>query len=99
MTVTPGITNSDAQARLRADACRFIDDRLSPAQKVEFLHTVEATPFFDQARLLTLCGMFSSPAYGGNRDEVGWKLLGFEDQHVFEPPFGYYDRDYTGHTS
>ncbi|MEJ6023828.1 hypothetical protein [Ramlibacter sp. PS4R-6] len=40
MTVTPGITNADPQAKLRADACRFIDDRLSPAQKVEFLHEV-----------------------------------------------------------
>jgi hypothetical protein len=22
--------------------------------------------------------------------------MGFEDQHVFNPPFGYYDRDYAG---
>jgi hypothetical protein len=27
---------------------------------------------------------------------MGWKLIGFEDRHVFEPPFGYYDRDYPG---
>jgi hypothetical protein len=40
--------------------------------------------------------MFSLPAYGGNRDAAGWKLIGFEDQHVFHPPFGYYDRDYPG---
>jgi gluconate 2-dehydrogenase gamma chain len=58
-----------------------------------FLHSVDTTAFFDQARLLTLCGMFSNPAYGGNRDGLGWKLIGFEDQHVFEPPFGWYDRD------
>lgn len=38
MTATPGITDSDPQARLRADACRFLDERLSPAQKVEFMH-------------------------------------------------------------
>jgi gluconate 2-dehydrogenase gamma chain len=69
---------------------------MSGARQVEFLHTVDGTPFFDQARLLTLCGMFSSPAYGGNRDGLGWKLLGFEDQHMFSPPFGYYDRDYPG---
>jgi gluconate 2-dehydrogenase gamma chain len=69
---------------------------LSSAQQIEFLHTVETTRFFDQARLLTLCGMFSMQSYGGNRDGAGWKLLGFEDQHVFEPPFGYYDRDYPG---
>jgi gluconate 2-dehydrogenase gamma chain len=65
---------------------------MTSARQIEFLHTVESTPFFDQARLLTVCGMFSSPAYGGNRDNIGWKLLGFEDQHLFEPPFGYYDR-------
>lgn len=38
MTATPGITDADSQARTRADACRFVDDRLSPARKVEFLH-------------------------------------------------------------
>ena len=26
----------------------------------------------------------------------GWKLIGFEDRHAFQPPFGYYDRDYPG---
>jgi gluconate 2-dehydrogenase subunit 3-like protein len=65
---------------------------LAPEQQIAFLHTVDRTPFFEQARLLTCCGMFMDPSYGGNRDLVGWKLLGFEDQHVFEPPFGYYDR-------
>jgi len=40
--------------------------------------------------------MFALPQYGGNRDSVGWKLIGFEDLHVFHPPFGYYDRDYPG---
>jgi gluconate 2-dehydrogenase gamma chain len=69
---------------------------LSSARQMEFLRTVERTAFFDRARLLTLCGMFCSPSYGGNRNGVGWKLIGFEDQHVFEPPFGFYDRDYAG---
>jgi hypothetical protein len=40
--------------------------------------------------------MFSMPAYGGNRNGAGWRLLGFQDMHVFQPPFGYYDRDYQG---
>jgi len=68
-----------------------------PAEhRIEFMRTVEQTPFFEQMRLLTLLGMFSSPVYGGNVDGAGWKLLGFENQHVFEPPFGWYDRDYPG---
>jgi gluconate 2-dehydrogenase gamma chain len=69
---------------------------LTAARQVEFLHTVETTRFFDLARTLTLCGLLSMPKYGGNRDGAGWKMLGFEDQHVFEAPFGYYDRDYPG---
>jgi gluconate 2-dehydrogenase gamma chain len=69
---------------------------LTSAQQVEYLTTIDQTPFFTTTRLLTLLGMFSQPAYGGNRDGVGWKLLGFEDAHVFRPPFGYYDRDYPG---
>ena len=69
---------------------------LSQQQQQEFLHLVDRTPFFERVRLLTLVGMFAMPKYGGNRDGIGWKLLGFQDQHMFTPPFGYYDRDYPG---
>jgi gluconate 2-dehydrogenase gamma chain len=69
---------------------------LTPQQQVEFLKVVERTPFFERVRLLTIVGMFAMPKYGGNRDGIGWKLLGFQDQHIFQPPFGYYDRDYPG---
>jgi gluconate 2-dehydrogenase gamma chain len=69
---------------------------LSSRQQVEFLKTVDQTPFFNTTRLLTLLGMFSLPSYGGNRGGVGWKLIGFEDAHFFQAPFGYYDRDYPG---
>jgi gluconate 2-dehydrogenase gamma chain len=66
------------------------------AQQIAFLKSVENTPFFGGTRMLTLLGMFALPEYGGNRGGVGWKLLGFEDQHAFQPPFGWYDRDYPG---
>jgi gluconate 2-dehydrogenase gamma chain len=69
---------------------------LTNEQQIGFLKQVERTPFFERVRLLTLVGMFALPKYGGNRDGVGWQLLGFEDQHIFQPPFGYYDRDYPG---
>jgi gluconate 2-dehydrogenase gamma chain len=69
---------------------------LSSEEQIAFLQTVDHTPFFDSMRFLTVLGMFSTPAYGGNRNGAGWKLLGFEDQHIFQPPFGYYDRDYPG---
>jgi gluconate 2-dehydrogenase gamma chain len=69
---------------------------LSSDRQIGFLKRVEHTPFFDAMHLLTLFGMFSTPSYGGNRDRAGWKLLGFEDMHAFQPPFGYYDRNYPG---
>ena len=69
---------------------------LTHEQQIEFLKQVDRTPFFERVRLLTLVGMFAMPKYGGNRDGIGWKLLGFQDQHIFTPPFGYYDRDYPG---
>jgi gluconate 2-dehydrogenase gamma chain len=69
---------------------------LTSEQQVAYLEAIDRTPFFTTTRLLTLFGMFTLPEYGGNRDGVGWKLLQFEDRHVFRPPFGYYDRDYPG---
>ena len=66
------------------------------AQQIAFLKTVDGTPFFDTVRTLTLLGMFSSPKYGGNYQGSGWKMMGFADQHAFTPPFGHYDREYTG---
>jgi hypothetical protein len=61
-----------------------------------FLTSVEGTDFFASLRMLTIVGTLCSPVYGGNFEGAGWKLLGFRDQHVFTPPFGYYDRDYEG---
>jgi gluconate 2-dehydrogenase gamma chain len=64
--------------------------------QIEFLKSVDRTPFFEMTRMLTVLGMFSSPKYGGNYQGSGWKLMGFVDQHAFKPPFGYYDAEYTG---
>jgi gluconate 2-dehydrogenase gamma chain len=67
-----------------------------PARQVAWLHDVDGTPFFATVRRLTLLGLIASPKYGGNYDKLGWKILGFEDRHVWQPPFGYYDKDYPG---
>ena len=58
------------------------------------LTALEKTPFFAEIRLHTILGFFSDPAYGGNYQETGWKLIGFDDSYVFSPPFGDYDRDF-----
>jgi gluconate 2-dehydrogenase gamma chain len=64
--------------------------------QIAYLKTVDDTPFFETMRTLTLLGMLASPKYGGNYHGSGWKMMGFVDQHAFQPPFGYYDREYTG---
>ena len=68
----------------------------SEAQQVAWLHEVDETPFFAAVRRLTVLGLTAMPKYGGNHDGLGWKLIGFVDGHFWEPPFGFYDRDYPG---
>lgn len=66
---------------------------LGLAQQDELLKTIERTPFFGQIRFATIAGVFANPSYGGNRNQVGWKHLGFEAHGIFQPPFGYYDAE------
>jgi len=68
---------------------------LGNEQQIEVLKGIESTSFFGTLRFLTVAGMFSNPSYGGNRDEIGWKLIGFEAPHAWQPPFGYYDAEYA----
>ena len=65
-------------------------------QQIAVLKAIENTPAFGLFRFATVAGFFADPARGGNRGEVGWKLIGFDSSHVFQPPFGYYDKDYPG---
>jgi len=46
---------------------------------------------FGLLRATVLVGTFSDPSLHGNRDQIGWKLIGFNDQAYWAPPFGYYD--------
>tara|TARA_B110000914_G_scaffold47634_1_gene40579 strand:- start:842 stop:1423 length:582 start_codon:yes stop_codon:yes gene_type:complete len=68
---------------------------LKDEQQDQLLRQIESSEFFNTIRFLTVAGMFSSPEYGGNRDKVGFELLGFTDQHAWQPPFGFYDADYA----
>ena len=40
LTVTSGLTGAESQAAVRSDACQFIDNRLTAAQKIDFMHKV-----------------------------------------------------------
>jgi gluconate 2-dehydrogenase gamma chain len=62
-------------------------DRLCPADRIEALKVMEEgnaefanfdlRDFFERLLTMTLEGFFSDPMYGGNRDKVSWRMLGF----------------------
>jgi hypothetical protein len=88
---------TEFQSRFHASNPAIASFAKAAAQdQIAYLKTVDQTAFFEAVRTLTLLGMFSSPKYGGNFRGDGWKMMGFVDQHAFTPPFGYYDREYTG---
>jgi gluconate 2-dehydrogenase gamma chain len=60
-------------------------------QQIQLIHAIEATDFFELLRTHTMYGFLGNPSYGGNRDRIGWKLIGFDDRMAYQPPFGYYD--------
>lgn len=78
--------------RAHSDVERFSE--LGFAEQTALLEEIEDGPFFQTVRYLTVVGMFSLPRYGGNRDEKGWEVLGFDERPVWQPPFGYYDERY-----
>lgn len=68
---------------------------LNTADQDEYLQSVEDTPFFQSTRFLTIAGVFGMASWGGNRDDIGWKLVGMDGPpHTWEPPFGHYDAEY-----
>lgn len=54
--------------------------------------------FFQTLRAHTIIGFLIDPdsGTGGNRASAGWKVIGRDPDHMFQPPFGYYDKDYAG---
>jgi gluconate 2-dehydrogenase gamma chain len=66
---------------------------LTPVQQISLLGAIEKTPFFEALRTHTVMGFLANPEYGGNRNQSGWKQIGFQSSHHFAPPFGHYDRE------
>jgi len=69
---------------------------LSNEQQIGLMRAIESSEFFELLRTHTLYGFLGNPSYGGNRNRVGWEMIGFEDRMAFEPPFGYYDAQEGG---
>jgi gluconate 2-dehydrogenase gamma chain len=52
--------------------------------------------FFETLRAHTIIAFLLDPDAGGDPNGIGWKLIGREREHMFQPPFGYYDKNYPG---
>jgi hypothetical protein len=59
-----------------------------------YLKRREGTEFFETVRFKTLAGVFGLSSWGGNQNDVGWKLVGMDGPpHAWSYPFGYYDAE------
>lgn len=48
---------------------------------------------FETMRTYVIAGFLSDPMDGGNKDSVGWDLIGFDGMGAHESPFGFYDAE------
>jgi gluconate 2-dehydrogenase gamma chain len=87
-----GIRELNTRARKHSKAATSFAD-LSASEQDAVLREIENTPFFGGLRYLTIVGTFADPSWGGNRNSVGWKMLGFDPHAINKPPFGYYDAE------
>jgi hypothetical protein len=69
---------------------------MTEAEQDAWITAREDSPFFGMVRTLTLMGFFAMSSYGGNRENMGWKLIGFGGHGATSYPFGYYDAEYRG---
>ncbi len=55
---------------------------LLPGEQDQKLRAIETTMFFRLLRQHTLEGMFCDPMHGGNRNLIGWQLIGFPGPYM-----------------
>lgn len=87
-----------ALQQVHSGTARFAE--LSADEQDAFLRSREDSDFFALMRTMTIFGFFAMSSYGGNKDHIGWDLIGFEGHHgVWRYPFGEYDAGIHGGAS
>lgn len=87
----------DFRAGLKELAAACAPDKfneLGAPQQIAVLKKLESTEFFTRALQYTILGFLGNPVRHGNREQVGWKYIGFENPGMFTHPFGFYDAEY-----
>jgi gluconate 2-dehydrogenase gamma chain len=97
-TARSGLADFNTALAKSGHSGRF--DELSEDAQDDFLRSQEQGSFFAMAWEMTVFGFFAMSSYGGNKDHVGWNLIGFEGHHgAWTYPFGYYDAEYAKENS
>ncbi|HEX4541901.1 MAG TPA: gluconate 2-dehydrogenase subunit 3 family protein [Candidatus Acidoferrum sp.] len=92
----PGVSTFSAlTAEQQDEVLHTFDEHAAPTRR-PFRARPGAESFFNTLQRHTIAGFLIDPDYGGNHDGAGWKVIGREREHMFQPPFGYYDKDYPG---
>lgn len=81
-------------AMAEADQDTFLSEQLEKGGLGD-LDGVPAKVFFEQLHLLTIQGYFADPVYGGNKDMVAWKAIGFPGAYAaFRDTIGLYNQPF-----
>ncbi len=90
----PAIRGGLASLQKDIEGGRKFSD-LGAEEQDSLLESIQQTPFFGLTRLMTFAGFLGMSEYGGNKDGIGWDLLGMDPHvHSYTYPFGYYDAEY-----
>ncbi len=92
----PSISKFSSLTAEQQDAVLHSFDENTDAPRRGFRARPGAQDFFETLRQHTINGFLIDPDFGGNHDGVGWKVIGREREHMFQAPFGYYDKEYSG---
>jgi gluconate 2-dehydrogenase gamma chain len=92
----PSVSKFSGLSTERQDQVLHSFDESSVAGRRLFRERPAAQDFFGALQQHTIQGFLVDPDSGGNHDGVGWKVIGREREHMFQAPFGYYDKDYPG---
>ena len=87
--VRDGLADLDRRARAAGERGGFAS--LSAAQQIAIMRQIEHGEFFATARKLVIIGTFADASHGGNRDGIGWSIIGMEHRPSYDAPFGWYD--------
>jgi gluconate 2-dehydrogenase gamma chain len=94
--IFPGVLKFSATTPEQQDEVLHSFDESSKSARRPFRARPGAQDFFETLRQHTIAGFLIDPDYGGNNSGAGWKVIGREREHMFQSPFGYYDKDYVG---